>query len=213
MPRDNFTRKVQNMLSKRVATYCSNPNCHKLTFGPSVAKDAFVNIGVAAHITAAAPGGPRYDATMSPAQRSAIENGIWLCQNCAKLVDNDPSRYTVNLLNEWKHSAEETARFAVESWKSQPTAEESAELRTHRRQQIAAWRKAVEAERYDFVDYRSMFLSSAAYASLRPHLLPEVVKKIEAPRTLYVGGARGGNVRQYMLLDEITRIEREWRLI
>jgi hypothetical protein len=56
-------------------------------------------------------------------------------------------------------------------------------------------------------------LSSVVYSSLRPHLRQEVIKMIEAPRTVYVGGARGDNVRQYTLLDEITRIEREWDLI
>lgn len=72
-----------------------------------------VNLGVAAHITAAAPGGPRYDASLTPEQRSSIENAIWLCQNCAKLIDNDPARFPVALLREWKAKAEEEARARV----------------------------------------------------------------------------------------------------
>ena len=36
---------------------------------------------------------------------------------------------------------------------------------------------------------------------------------IEAPRTMYVGGARGDNVRQYTLLDEVARLEWEWGLL
>jgi ribosomal protein L37AE/L43A len=47
------------------------------------------NIGVAAHISGAAPGGPRYDASMSSEARKSINNGIWLCANCARLVDGD----------------------------------------------------------------------------------------------------------------------------
>jgi hypothetical protein len=39
----------------------------------------------------------------------AATNGIWLCQNCGKLVDNDSERYTVQLLWVWKLQAEEAA--------------------------------------------------------------------------------------------------------
>jgi hypothetical protein len=57
-----------------------------------------VNLGVAAHITSAAPGGPRHDPSLSPEERSAVDNALWLCQRCAKLVDNDPTRFTIELL-------------------------------------------------------------------------------------------------------------------
>jgi hypothetical protein len=97
--------------------------------------------------------------------------------------------------------------------KPSDTTPQTSDMLQQRRQRIAAWRKAVEAERYDFVDCRSTFLSSVVYSSLRPHLLPEAIEVIEAPRRVYVGGARGNNVRQYTLLDEITRIEREWGLV
>jgi tetratricopeptide (TPR) repeat protein len=73
-----------------------------------------ISIGVAAHITAASPGGPRYDANLTPEQRSHPDNGIWLCQSCAKLIDNDPERYTVAVLREWKVSAEERALKEIE---------------------------------------------------------------------------------------------------
>jgi hypothetical protein len=71
-------------------------------------------VGVAAHITAASPGGPRYDASLSSADRQSAANGIWLCQKCAKLVDNDPERYTVSVLRLWKEQAEADALAVVE---------------------------------------------------------------------------------------------------
>jgi hypothetical protein len=51
---------------------------------------------------------------MTPEQRRSIENGIWLCQTCAKLVDNDETRYPAPLLREWKRIAEERAIRAIE---------------------------------------------------------------------------------------------------
>jgi hypothetical protein len=68
-----------------------------------------LNLGVAAHITAASAGGPRYDATLSSEQRSAASNGIWLCQNCAKLIDNDGARFTTELLRAWVLAAHDRA--------------------------------------------------------------------------------------------------------
>ena len=66
-------------------------------------------LGVAAHITAASPRGPRYNAALTDSERASALNGIWLCQNCAKLIDNDPHRYTVELLTHWKVVAEQLA--------------------------------------------------------------------------------------------------------
>ena len=112
--RDEFSQSVKETLAKRVGCRCSSPSCQKLTSGPHEDPKKFVNIGVAAHITAAAPGGKRYDPNLSSEERSAIENGIWLCQNCGKLVDSDEQSYSVELLNNWKRDAEERARSKVE---------------------------------------------------------------------------------------------------
>ena len=98
MPRDEFRRETREAIAARVGLRCSNAECEKLTGGPASDPLRALNIGVAAHITAAAPGGPRYDATLTPEQRSSIENAIWLCQSCAALVDRDPVRFTVYLL-------------------------------------------------------------------------------------------------------------------
>lgn len=67
------------------------------------------NLGVAAHIAAASPGGARYDAEMSAQQRSDISNGIWLCQTHAKLIDDDELNYPLATLREWKEVAEHMA--------------------------------------------------------------------------------------------------------
>jgi len=113
--RDEFDDKTKEMLARRVGFRCSNPNCRKLTSGPQTDPAKAVNIGVAAHITAASQGGPRYNARLSSEERKSIDNGIWLCQNCAKLVDNDEQRYTTDLLIDWKRLSEQAALLEVEN--------------------------------------------------------------------------------------------------
>lgn len=90
--RDDFSAKTKELLANRVGMKCSNPGCRKLTCCANTNPDKVTNIGVAAHICAAAKGGPRYDASMTPEERKSPENGIWLCQSCSKLIDTDTSR-------------------------------------------------------------------------------------------------------------------------
>ncbi len=110
---DDFSENVKRVLALRVGNTCSNPACRALTSGPQDDPYRSVNLGVAAHITAASLGGPRYDPNLLPEERSAPANGVWLCQNCAKLVDNDRSRFTTESLLEWKRNAETEARDRV----------------------------------------------------------------------------------------------------
>jgi hypothetical protein len=112
--RDEFSQKTLDVLAKRVGVRCSNPACRRLTTGPRSDSARIVCTGVGAHITAASPGGARYDRTLTSEQRASAENGIWLCQNHAKLVDNDELRYTVAVLQEWKRKAEGAALAELE---------------------------------------------------------------------------------------------------
>ena len=118
--RDEFSKIVVETLAKRVGYRCSNPSCRKLTSGPHTDEAKTVNVGVASHITAASPGGPRYNPSLTTEQRRSADNGIWLCQTCGKLVDNDEARFPVQLLREWRQKAEEAARQEVECSKPGP---------------------------------------------------------------------------------------------
>uniref|UniRef100_UPI003F4C0546 hypothetical protein n=1 Tax=Brachyspira catarrhinii TaxID=2528966 RepID=UPI003F4C0546 len=104
--RDDFDQKTKDILAKRVAYRCSNPKCQRITSGPNLNKFKATSIGIAAHICAAAPGGPRYDPNMSNDERRSIDNGIWLCSTCARIIDSDPIEYTKELLYNWKDEAE-----------------------------------------------------------------------------------------------------------
>jgi hypothetical protein len=111
--RDDFTEEVKRTLAARAGTVCSNPDCRALTSGPQNDSTKALNVGVAAHITSAAEGGPRYNSSLSSEERRHPDNGIWLCQTCAKLIDNDAAEFTERLLRAWKEIAEHRARTSV----------------------------------------------------------------------------------------------------
>jgi hypothetical protein len=108
LARDEFGKTITDRLAKRAGMKCSCPDCRLPTAGPD-GDGGITNTGVAAHITAASPGGARYDGTLTPEMRSDIANGIWLCQTHAKLVDDDELTFTVSVLHDWKETAEHMA--------------------------------------------------------------------------------------------------------
>jgi hypothetical protein len=108
--RDDFPLKVKRNLAMRVGHVCSNPECEEHTSGPVATEDDYSNTGVAAHIRAAAVGGPRYDPEMTPEQRKSARNGIWLCSSCSVKVDDDVATYYPELLHQWKREAEQRAK-------------------------------------------------------------------------------------------------------
>jgi hypothetical protein len=113
--RDDFSTRIIANLAKRANYICSNPDCRKPTAGPHSNPEKAMSIGVAAHICAASPGGPRYDPSQTPEERASIENGIWLCQDCSVIIDRDPAKHPADLLRKWKREHEEwvskTKRF------------------------------------------------------------------------------------------------------
>ena len=113
--RDKFNETTKKMVARKCSYHCSNPSCQVDTIGSNKDGDGEINRGVAAHICARAPGGSRYDPEQRSEQRKSPENCIWLCQNCAKIVDDDPSTYTVQLLHEWKKDAQNESYRRVAS--------------------------------------------------------------------------------------------------
>ena len=113
--RDDFPQRVIRILERRTGAACSNPECGRPTSGPGQESGTVINIGVAAHITAAASEGPRYEKALTPEQRRSFENGIWLCQTCSKLIDSDVPRYPAETLRQWKKRAEDGAFASISS--------------------------------------------------------------------------------------------------
>ncbi|KEO60851.1 hypothetical protein [Thioclava indica] len=110
--RDDFSAPVIRTIAQRAGYRCSNQTCLCPTIGPDGA-DESASIGVAAHITAAAEGGPRYDSTLTAEERAAAENGIWLCQTCSRLIDVDVTSHSIDQLREWKTLAEMRAYLGI----------------------------------------------------------------------------------------------------
>jgi hypothetical protein len=106
--RSEFPLTINQKLAERAGFFCSNPLCRKITIGPSPGlENKSIKIGIASHICAASPKGPRYDMSQSDAERSSINNGIWLCASCSVLIDkNGGYDFPAEHLRKWKKDHE-----------------------------------------------------------------------------------------------------------
>jgi hypothetical protein len=142
--RDNFTQRTIETIAKRAGYLCSNPECRSPTVGAALGHEGTVNVGVAAHITAAAAGGPRFDPLITQQERRHQSNGIWACQTHGKLIDSDSEHFTVEMLRKWKQTAEEqsfraiVAPDAARDPRRRPTAPDTADRELIERLGLAA---------------------------------------------------------------------------
>lgn len=116
---DDFTQPDKKKLAERAAYICSNPGCNRITIGPDNTNDQkSIKTGIASHICAASPGGPRYDMSQTPAKRKNISNGIWLCGTCSILIDkNNGFDYPADHLKKWKADHEKLIKEYLEGKK------------------------------------------------------------------------------------------------
>jgi hypothetical protein len=85
-----------------------------------------------------------------------------------------------------------------------------------RRERLTEWRTGLtECERLELMDTR-VFLTSAWYASLRPHLTPTEVEELEFTPYRHILVAEAGTQHRHrlavMLADAIDRIATAWGL-
>lgn len=108
--RDDFNKPTRETLAARAAMRCSNPSCRRATSKADPNdEENWIDLGIAAHITGASPGGPRYNSAISREARCSAANGLWLCHHCAKEIDSAASTFTVDTLKTWKRQAEACA--------------------------------------------------------------------------------------------------------
>lgn len=116
---DDFKPAIKNKLAERAAYICSNPTCNHITIGPDNSNPLkSTKVGIASHICSASIGGPRYDILQTPATRSSISNGIWLCGTCSILIDkNNGNDYPAVYLRIWKSDHEKLIKDCLEGSK------------------------------------------------------------------------------------------------
>ncbi|WP_374334344.1 HNH endonuclease [Leeia sp.] len=114
MRKNGFSASVLREIAQSAMYICANPSCLCFTGYPTTKGNAR-SIAEGAHILPAGKKGPRADAIVdNPAiNLSSAENGIWLCNICHKKIDDDPVKYSVDTLFDWKERHKEVIRGLV----------------------------------------------------------------------------------------------------
>jgi hypothetical protein len=101
--RAEFSAATRTIIGERAGYQCSVLNCGRPTLGPGPGQAQVFRTGMAAHIYAASPGGPRGTGGLSAAERSEPENGIWCCYSHGKAIDSDSGNaFSAVALKAWK---------------------------------------------------------------------------------------------------------------
>lgn len=120
MARDDFSTLTKRNLAHRAGGRCSFPGCDVLCWLPGSEPYKTATIGVAAHIKAASPEGPRYDKDQNEEERKDISNGIYMCQIHAHLIGTDEIKYKSENLLEWKQKHENQIRNEADASSYKP---------------------------------------------------------------------------------------------
>lgn len=109
--RQNFSQLNRWQLAMSVNFRCARPGCGLVTHFYDPSRNKTINIqGQAAHIHAASPRGPRYEPDLTAEQTRSFKNGVWLCANCATLIDRLPDEHPSDLLYLWHADAVDRIR-------------------------------------------------------------------------------------------------------
>ncbi len=103
------SRPSEKTVKRLFATYSNKrsfPNCTT----PLVDVRTETVLGVICHIKGRKPGAARYDPSQSATERHAFENLILMCSVHHKVIDDDPTAYTVEHLHELK--ADHESKYA-----------------------------------------------------------------------------------------------------
>lgn len=98
----SISLKTHKLLWGKSGNMCAFPDCRKKLVISETETDDFSLIGDEAHIVAKSPNGPRGDFEMDIDYRDKFNNLILLCKNHHKLIDDQPVKYSVEILREIK---------------------------------------------------------------------------------------------------------------
>jgi len=98
--------KTHKMLWGRSGNLCAFPDCKKeLAMDISETDDTSI-VGEEAHIVAKEIDGPRGESPLTPEQRDKYNNLILMCSIHHKVIDDQPTKYSVELLHDYKEKHE-----------------------------------------------------------------------------------------------------------
>ncbi|MEG4453099.1 HNH endonuclease [Microcoleus sp. N9_A3] len=114
MRKHDFSDDVIHKIGQAAMFFCQNAACNRLT-GYSTSDGKCRRIAEAAHVLPSGTAGPRAQTIPSfpHLELSGVENGIWLCRICHKMIDDDPAAYPATLLFEWKEKHGQLMRRIV----------------------------------------------------------------------------------------------------
>lgn len=116
MFRDPIDRKHIPLLWGKAAGCCEL--CSSPVYEESLLRHQG-NYSNIAHINAASPGGPRYDARQTPQERGAADNLMLLCRACHKLIDDNPDDFSASMLRAAKADREQAIASLMEGLKQE----------------------------------------------------------------------------------------------
>lgn len=105
--------KTHKMLWGRSASRCSYPSCRRELVEDATETDDESVVGDMAHIVAEEERGPRGDSPLTEEQRNKYNNLILLCKIHHKLVDDQPTHYSVDALLSMKSDHEQWVRSSL----------------------------------------------------------------------------------------------------
>src|SRR5262245_33659639 len=100
---------VRLLLAVRAGGICEFDSCRDYLFEHHLTLDA-KNLAEVAHIVAWSERGPHNDEAPRRADINEIDNLMLLCPKCHKLVDDEPDRFTVTVLRDFKQAHEARIR-------------------------------------------------------------------------------------------------------
>ena len=100
--REDISARDLKILFMSSGGYCAIPECRRKLLVDETGNDDESIIAQMAHISGKKPGAPRYDKSMTDEDRNSHTNLILVCNNCHKVIDDQPNTYTVEKLHEIK---------------------------------------------------------------------------------------------------------------
>lgn len=97
-----YTERTRIQLAALSGNECAFQDCT----APIYDTDHNVMVGEVCHIRGKRPGSARYDLNQTDDERDAYENLILMCSPHHKIIDDEPERYTVEVLLEFKRRHE-----------------------------------------------------------------------------------------------------------